>query len=90
MNGADIAASMIREGQCPQAAVAAAARRTGERYKAIAAELGRRNARNRREAVAARERAAIRRIEAEEEKYAAMFQAAMCDDKQLALKGVEG
>ena len=44
MSGADIAACLIREGHCPQAAIAAAARRTGERYKDIQKKMNKRNA----------------------------------------------
>jgi hypothetical protein len=42
MKGAEIAACLIREGFCPQAAKAAAARKTGERYRDIEKELKRR------------------------------------------------
>lgn len=44
MNGADIAASMIREGTIPNAAFAAASRRTGESFRDIAKECARRSA----------------------------------------------
>lgn len=43
VTGADLAACLIREGFCPQAAKAQAAQKTGESYQAIAAELDRRN-----------------------------------------------
>jgi hypothetical protein len=44
MNGADIAASMIRAGALPQAAFHAAARQTGEAFAAVARECARRSA----------------------------------------------
>lgn len=53
MNGADIAASMIREGVTPNAAFAAAARQTGESFRTIAKECAKRSA--------ARRQAATRR-----------------------------
>jgi hypothetical protein len=44
MNGADIAAGMIREGAMPQAAFHAAAKRTGEKFRDVARECARRSA----------------------------------------------
>lgn len=89
MNGADLAASLIRHDARPHNAIVAASVRTGTPYRAIASELGRRNARNRREAVEARERAAVRMMEEEAERLAAQWNEVMNADKQLTLKGVE-
>jgi hypothetical protein len=44
VTGADIAASMMRAGAIPNAAFAAAARQTGEKFHEIAAECARRSA----------------------------------------------
>jgi hypothetical protein len=76
MTGADIAASMIREGCIPNHAMAIAARRSGDAFRTIAAELGKRSARNRKEALEARERAAVKEMERQRDMHVAMWKKA--------------